>query len=449
MKGKSHIQTQTEWEEEMSHKILRFVHDELYVELRFLGIALSALEPKMDKRINTLATDGGILFFSTEQLLRLFRKNPKYLNRLYLHTVLHCIFSHLWIGGKRDRFRWGIACDIAVEYTIDHMNKSCTDRILGWIRQRTYESLKEHHVGISAAQIYRWLSKKTVEELQELHQEFFADDHVFWPKQEDHQAQVEQARRNWNKIARQTQMEQKRRGDESKEGEDLVSDQMMAQKSRRSYRDFLKKFSVLQEELHCDLDEFDMSFYTYGLQLYKNMPLIEPLESREVKKIREFVVVVDTSYSTKGELVQGFLRETFDLLCQEESFFHQSKMHIIQCDEKVQSDVCITNEQELEKLFHDFTIVGGGNTDFRPAFDYVNGLLEEGEFKNLCGLLYFTDGKGIYPKKKPPYKTAFLFLEDYQEELVPSWAIRIKLDEEEFLHDSRNQDRLPMQEKSI
>lgn len=431
MKGKSHIQTQ--WEEEMSHKILRFVHDELYVELRFMEIALSALLPKADKRITTLATDGSTLFFSTEQLLRLFKKNAKYLNRIYLHSVLHCIFSHLWIGGKRDRFQWGIACDIAVEYTIDYMDKSCTNRILSWIRQRTYEEMEEKKIGISAAQIYRWLSTKEVETLQELHQEFFADDHVFWPKEEDNQAQVEQARKNWSKIARQTQMEQKRRGDESQEGEELLSVQIRAQKSRRSYRDFLKKFAVLQEELHCDLDEFDMSFYTYGLQLYKNMPLIEPLESREVKKIREFVVVVDTSYSTSGELVQGFLRETFHLLCQEESFFHQSKLHIIQCDEKVQSDVSITNKQELEKLFHDFTIIGGGNTDFRPAFDYVNRLVEEGEFENLCGLLYFTDGKGIYPKKKPVYKTAFLFLEDFQEELVPSWAIRIKLEEEEFL----------------
>lgn len=430
------MQTQTEWEEEMSHRILRFVHDELYIELRFLGIALSALQPKEEKRITTLATDGQSMFFSTEQLLRLFQKNPRYLNRVYLHSVLHCIFSHLWIGGKRDRFVWGIACDIAVEYTIDHMDKSCTKRILGWIRQKTYAKLEElkKEAGISAAAIYRWLLENEPEQLQQLHQEFFTDDHAFWPKQEEQRApKVEQARKNWSKIARQTQMEQKRRGEESEDGEELVSVQMKAQKSRRSYRDFLKKFAVWQEELHCDLDEFDLGFYTYGLQLYQNMPLIEPLESREIKKIREFVVVLDTSYSTKGELVEGFLKETFELLCQEESFFYRNKLHIIQCDEKVQSDFCITSKQELEKLFSEFTIVGGGNTDFRPAFQYVNELLEKGEFENLCGLLYFTDGKGIYPKKKPMYQTAFLFLEEFEEELVPSWAMRLKLEKEEFI----------------
>lgn len=432
MKKRPAVQTQTEWEEEMSGKILRYTHDELYMELRFLGIALSALEPKMDKRLTTLATDGITLYFSTEQLLRVFQKNAAYLNRLYLHTILHCMFSHLWIGGKRDRFLWGIACDIAVEYTIDGMDKQCTKRIIGWIRQKTYEALRENGIGISAAQIYRFLLDKDLEELQELHQEFFADDHVFWPKEEEGNAQIEAARKNWDKIARQTQMEQKRRGEESEEGEELLAFQMKARKGRRTYRDFLRKFAVLQEELHCDLDEFDLNFYTYGLQLYQNMPLIEPLESREVKKIRDFVVVVDTSYSTSGELIQKFLQETFEILSQEDNFFHRCRMHVLQCDEEVKSDIVITSRREIEALFSDFAIQGGGGTDFRPAFAYVNQLMAEGEFENLCGLLYFTDGKGIYPEKKPVYQTAFLFMEDYEEEKVPAWAIRMRLEREEF-----------------
>ncbi|MDD7403138.1 MAG: VWA-like domain-containing protein [bacterium] len=433
MKKKQHIQTQTEWEEEMSCKILQFVHDELYIDFRFLEITLSALEPKWDKRMTTLATDGSMLFFSAEQLMRVFRNNPKYLNRVYLHTVMHCIFSHLWIAGKREAFRWGIACDIAVEYTIDHMEKDSTKRIIGWLRQKTYEELEawQKNMSLSAAGIYQWLSQKSVEEIQALHQEFFADDHVFWPKEEEKQAQAIQAQQKWSRIARQTQLEQKRRGKEEGEGEELISVQMNAQKSRRSYRDFLKKFALWQEEMHSDPDEFDLGFYLYGLQHYGNMPLLEPQESREVKKIREFVVVLDTSYSTSGKLIESFLRETFDLLCQED-ILAKGKLHIIQCDEKVQSDICIENKQQLEQLFQNFTVQGGGNTDFRPAFAYVNQLLEEKKLTQLCGLLYFTDGKGIYPKKKPSYKTAFLFLEDFEEDKVPPWAIRMKLDKTEF-----------------
>ena len=54
--------------------------------------------------------------------------------------------------------------------------------------------------------------------------------------------------------------------------------------------------------------------------------------------------------------------------------------------------------------------------------------------KELAGLLYFTDGKGRYPAKRPDYRTAFLFLEDYDEAAVPPWAMRLLLEKEEFLN---------------
>ena len=57
-----------------------------------------------------------------------------------------------------------------------------------------------------------------------------------------------------------------------------------------------------------------------------------------------------------------------------------------------------------------FELRGGGGTDFRPAFEYVNQLCAEKKFSNLRGLLYFTDGMGTYPARRPAYDTAFLFL---------------------------------------
>lgn len=175
-----------------------------------------------------------------------------------------------------------------------------------------------------------------------------------------------------------------------------------------------------------------MNYYTYGLRLYRNMPLIEPVESREVKKIREFVVVVDTSYSTSGSLIKGFLNETFGILSQQNSFFRRCRIRIIQCDDKVEMDEVISSQEEMERLLKSFQVVGGGNTDFRPAFTYVNQLIKEGSIRHLDGLLYFTDGKGIYPVKKPEYKTAFLFLGAYDETTVPPWAMRLKLEPEEL-----------------
>lgn len=65
-------------------------------------------------------------------------------------------------------------------------------------------------------------------------------------------------------------------------------------------------------------------------------------------------------------------------------------------------------------------------------FEYVNGLHNQGEFAKLRGLLYFSDGKGIYPVKMPPYDVAFVFIKDqYQDESVPDWAMKLILDKED------------------
>ena len=60
-------------------------------------------------------------------------------------------------------------------------------------------------------------------------------------------------------------------------------------------------------------------------------------------------------------------------------------------------------------------------------------MLAKGEFFHLRGLIYFTDGYGTYPVKKPPYDTAFVFVEgeDYRDVDVPPWAIRLTVPEEE------------------
>ena len=73
-----------------------------------------------------------------------------------------------------------------------------------------------------------------------------------------------------------------------------------------------------------------------------------------------------------------------------------------------------------------FRLRGGNGTDFRPVFSYVDELVRDGGFRNLRGLMYFTDGVGTYPERRPPYDTAFVFCDDrYLEHDVPPWAMRL------------------------
>ncbi|MFR1557664.1 VWA-like domain-containing protein, partial [Anaerobutyricum hallii] len=298
-----------------------------------------------------------------------------------------------------------------------------------------YNDFRQYKIPITAANIYRYLLPDIADNpdrLNQLMMEFFTDDHRFWPKKPSTSPSAAKAGQSWDKISRRMEQELNLRGDDSASGIDAMKTQIKEGKSRRSYKDFLRKFTVLKEELHCDYDEFDLNYYSYGLRLYKNMPLIEPLESREVTKISEFVIVIDTSYSTNGPLVQKFLEETFQIIQERDSFFHKSQIRIIQCDNQVHSDIIIKEQRDIPKLLHNFELIGGGGTDFRPAFSYINKLLEDGEFQNLKGVLYFTDGKGIYPAKRPPYETAFLFLGEEEHPDVPAWAMKLILHEEDL-----------------
>lgn len=207
-------------------------------------------------------------------------------------------------------------------------------------------------------------------------------------------------------------------------------------RDKYDYSTFLRKFATMREDIQINPDEFDYVYYTYGMQRYGNIPLIEPLEYKEVKKVRDFVIAIDTSGSCAGEVVQKFLDKTYSLFTQQENFFKKINLHIIQCDAEIQSDVKITCRQEFDDYVRDLEFRGFGGTDFRPVFEYVNELIERGEFDDLKGLIYFTDGNGTYPKRRPPYETAFVFVDDDEFEYeVPSWAMKLVLETTDIMEE--------------
>ena len=213
----------------------------------------------------------------------------------------------------------------------------------------------------------------------------------------------------------------------------LIQNLKAVNRDKYDYSAFLKKFSVIGETLGVNDEEFDYIFYTYGLKLYDNMPLVEPLEYKESRRIREFVIAIDTSASTSGDLVQKFLQKTYNILKSTESYFSRVNIHIIQCDADIQEHVKITSDEAFERYIRSMDIIGLGGTDFRPVFELVDDLIEAGEFSDLRGLIYFTDGYGTFPARKPDYQAAFVFLDDeYRDPEVPPWAIKLVLQDDEI-----------------
>ena len=415
--------------------ILCAARDELYFSMRFLDVALSSFVYQMDSSVSPFGTDGAVMYFHPQQLGGLLRENRILVNRGYLHMVFHCIFRHMFKRTDDERY-WDLSCDIAAEHLID----GCDKRPVRWsrslLRRETYRKLETGGRVMNAERIFRELKawELTEKELSRLEEEFRTDDHRYWENRGPERKKEPELSRKWQEINEKMETDLETFSKEaSEENGNFLGQLRVENRERQNYREFLRKFSVLREEMGTDPDTFDYGFYSYGLSLYGNMPLIEPLETREVRRIADFVIVIDTSMSCSGTLVRRFLEETYSVLKQNDSYFRRVNVHIIQCDEKVHSDVKITSEKELKKYMDQFELYGEGGTDFRPAFAYVDELLGMGEFDDLKGLIYFTDGYGIYPSRMPPYKTAFVFLEeDYRDADVPAWAIRLVLREDEL-----------------
>ena len=566
---------------DLGSRILNQSRYELSLSMRHLARALDRLPYEMDFNTQRMGTEGERIHFHPEFIFQLFMESPQKLNRLYMHSLLHCLFRHMFKNEDKKEELWNMACDIHVEYVLDSLDVDLLKRPAGEYRENTFQRLEEKIKTLSAERIYQYLEEADLDydAWERLEREFYKDDHVFWKvidrkdapgqegegdsdgaplplpedftpndnpsgeenegekkdsgdntsvensedkdkspreskssedvspqsgtpsngegkeeknqeagnqepenrgsegegntgegnsgedsqgeaKQEDSQSgnssgkkqedrkkaenrkptgqekrEEREAKKNrdalskeWEDISKRTEQEIEHSSQEKKDEQgSLAWFLRLEQKKYTDFRDFLRRLSVDREEMEVDLDSFDYGYYYYGLEQYGNMPLIEENEYREGRKLQELVIAIDTSHSTKGEMVKGFLEETAGILKQKDAFFQKVKVHILECDDELRKDICLENVEDLEQYSKNFAVKGGYGTDFRPVFRYVSDLQKRGELKNLKGLMYFTDGKGRYPKEAPPYVTAFVFPkgEDIDDDNVPFWAMKL------------------------
>lgn len=482
---------------ELAHDIMELSRNRLLVDWRFLDSAISKLYVTQGDCTDSFLCDGVTLTYNPKNILKIYKVDQMAPARDFLHSVFHCILRHSFVGEKIDRLRWDTACDIAVENILDELEiggilpskKNDHDNILS--------SLKRKIKFLSAEKIYRYFinNKTSDRDLYSYESVFSCDEHNLWYgnipeemakistkgwQQKDMSGSNSDSANGMNGESGRSGRSQSGNGDqESPDGKgesstgsgrprtsggennnkeewkriaesleqdletfsknagssagNLIKCLKEVNREKYDYEDFLKKFSIRGEVMKTSEDEFDYVFYTYGLSLYGNLPLIEPLEYSDDKKIRDFVIAIDTSGSCSGELVKHFIEKTYNILRDSENFFRKVNIHIIQCDSKIQHDDVIKSREDFENYIKNVKIYGGGGTDFRPVFQYVKELVDAKAFRNLKGIIYFTDGIGIYPEKKPDYDTAFVFVDDEdRNHIVPPWAMKLVLRKEEI-----------------
>ena len=459
--------------------ILNASKNQLYMSMKYLGMAFDGLRYALSNETDTLGTDGFYLFYSPAFLMEKYQRDAAWINRAYIHMIMHCIFKHPINMEDRDEGLWHISSDIVTEYLIDGFRLRLLKRNMSSLRKMIYDEINENIKVPTAESVYRFMlnNDKLLKYLKKIEEEFYMDDHSFWVqyKQVSQNVDSDEGTNNngdnegnnerdskddnkddnegnngggdqnpqnkkdtfnekWRSISEKTETDMETFSrNEGKDAGEMTEFLRIENKKRYDYGEFLRKFAVQREVMQLDLDSYDYIYYTYGLRTYGNMPLIENLEYKEANKVEEFVIVIDTSASCESDLVRRFLEETYSILRDSESFFRKINVHIIQCDSKVQSDDVIVNKAAFEEYMQKFEIKGRGGTDFTAAFDYVNNLCHERKLTQLKGLIYFTDGYGVFPKKMPSYETAFVFVDDsYDDKGVPSWAAEIVLGSEEI-----------------
>jgi predicted metal-dependent peptidase len=411
----------------LSNQILQLAHDDLLMHLRFLDTALAKLPWRERAGIDCMATDGNICYYDPVYVLKTYQTESRRIARTYLHMLLHCVFAHSFQYDKLETQLWDLAADIAVENVILDMRLPAVALEQDADAARKLKILREDIGPLTAERIYRYLRHNpiTPNEREELQRLFAKDIHSLWKPAENLEITTEQ----WKKISERIKADLKSFTKAKAGAETLEKNLEETTRDKYDYTDILRRFTVMGEDITVNDEEFDYIYYTYGLEHYGNLPLIEPLEYREAHKVKEFAIAIDTSASCRGPLVKAFLQKTYSILKGTENFFHKINVHIIQCDNEVQSDTKITNDDEFETFMRYGKLRGFGATDFRPVFEYLDELKAQGEFENLKGLIYFTDGYGIYPERMPDYDVIFAFLdEDENRGPVPPWSLKVILD---------------------
>lgn len=403
-----------------------------------------------DGTFSSVWTDGDGLYYDPEWLAVTWQKSPEQVRRTTAHVLLHLLYRDFL-----NRALSNLLLDMRVEFLLERecMHNGAAAKLLG--RNLELSRLMEKYAG---KPMHEW--RGVPEQIDHL---VHRDSHEFWPAATN--LSVSRLQKKWRLISLAAGMRTGVPGEELDLGEWTFylngADGGMSMatgsgpgagtrgsfgsgnggsggkngsggigllgggesvdagklvKGTEDYRTLLARFAEPREEMELDLASFDYIYYMLGMERYGNIPLIEPLEYKEGHKADHLVIAIDTSGSCSVDIIRCFLADTWAMLGSTENFFEKMDVTILQCDAAIEKEAHIFCRTDWYRYMDHLKIEGRGGTDFGPAIERAKKL-------EAHGLIYFTDGDGVYPTEKPPFETVFvLYKEPGEGVLVPAWA---------------------------
>lgn len=356
----------------------------LVMDQPFFGSLALRLRLEASEDLSTAGCDGRTLFYNPAFVDKL---NPAELKGLLAHETMHPAMLHHTRRGSRERMRWNMAADYAINKILDNARFQLPPGAL----------LDPKYDGMSAEEIYDKLPKDAGEGLDPFDPGNCGAVLDASPSDGDEQsAEVE-----WKQAVAQAAMVAKQQGKLPADIERLIGEIMTAV---LPWRDLLRAFMTERAADDFSWARGNRRFLSGGLYLPSRI---------SDSTMGEMLVAIDTSGSIGDKELTAFASEVTGIVADAKP----SKLIVLYCD----ADVAHVDEFVPGEELH-FAPHGGGGTDFRPPFQWVR----EHAANPRC-LVYLTDGYGPFPDDPPDYPTMWCIT---NHTIAPPWGEHLVLEVE-------------------
>ncbi len=356
----------------------------LLVDQPFFGCLALRLNPVIDNDCETAWTDGVSLGFNEEFIKKL--SMPELIG-LVAHEVMHLALCHHTRIGVRKARKWNVAGDFAINQSLVGSGFMLPSRAL----------IDPSYAGLSAEAIYSRLPDGQKSET-------FGE--VRQPSNKT-PAEIKLEEQKWQIAISQAVTLSETMGKAPADGFARMVQESLSCKV--DWRYVLREF---MEKAVCN----DYTWLRPNPRYLSQGVYLPGLYSRDLGDI---VVVIDTSGSVSDSQLGQIEKEITSML--EE--FPEVSIMVVYCDSIVQGHIELSNTDLPVSL----DLLGGGGTDFRPAFKFVNDCE-----KPINCLVYLTDlACDRYPDKIPDYPVLWVNTCDYGYPDPPFGGV-VRMEPEEF-----------------
>ena len=364
----------------------------LMLEHPYFGTIASALKLEQNNELLTFLSDGEALRYNSEYIDRLELTEVEF---VMANGAMHTVLKHQDRSAGRTKWLWQTATD----YVVNSMLVS------NGMQLPQYANFNEKFNGMYAEEVYQILRDDMSDDTSSMEE------------------QIEQIVEGDDVHNENTYMHKEEvASPDAKERENLPNDEDLLQELKEQFEQIFQKLNsqgTLPKDLKFVVPEYfshkvDWREFLYGYiaayakstysfvppnmkYLYRGIYL--PSLSSDLLRI---VIAVDTSGSVDESLLSLFLAEVNAIM----QSYPNYEIDFITADAKIQSHTVYLPGENIA-----YEVSGGGGTDFRPVFEYIDQNIN---YPTL--LLYFTDGMGTFPRHEPSYDVMWVMPEEREVE---------------------------------